>query len=48
VRTERQVNVEVPNAAHASTLRGRATSSPPQFGQICPIPSAQAEQNVHS
>jgi hypothetical protein len=27
---------------------GRATSSPPQFGQICSIPSAQFAQNVHS
>jgi hypothetical protein len=48
VRTERHVNVEVPDAAHDSTLRGRATSSPPQFGQICSNPSAQAGQNVHS
>jgi len=28
--------------------RGRATSSPPQFGQVCCICSAHPEQNVHS
>jgi hypothetical protein len=28
--------------------RGRATSSPPQFGQVCCICSAHREQNVHS
>ena len=29
-------------------LRGRATSSPPQFGQIESISFAHLEQNVHS
>jgi hypothetical protein len=29
-------------------LRGRATSSPPQFGQVQAISSPQVQQNVHS
>ena len=33
VRAERQVHVEVPRAAHDAIRLGRATSSPPQFGQ---------------
>jgi hypothetical protein len=28
--------------------RGRATSSPPQFGHVCCICAAQSGQNVHS
>ena len=48
VRAERQVHVEMPRAAHALTRFGRATSSPPQFGQTCAIASPHAGQNVHS
>ena len=47
VRAERQVHVEMPRAAHAA-LRGRATSSPPQFGQIGVHRLAAARQKVHS
>jgi len=32
----------------AAVRRGRATSSPPQFGQTQLVPSAQDGQNVHS
>jgi hypothetical protein len=37
----------VPRAGHRRR-RGRATSSPAQFGQIWSIESAHATQNVHS
>jgi hypothetical protein len=48
VRAERQVHVEVAGACHVTDLRGRATSSPPQFGHTCSNESAQALQKVHS
>ena len=35
-------------AGHGVTRCGRATSSPPQFGQTLFIESAHATQNVHS
>ncbi len=35
-------------AGHDAARRGRATSSPPQFGQTASIASAHATQNVHS
>ncbi len=37
-----------PPRARRAARFGRATSSPPQFGQTCSIASAQAGQNVHS
>ena len=49
VRAERQVHVEVPRAAHARTRLGRATSSPPQFGQTpLHLVARTPAQNVHS
>ena len=49
VRAERQVDVEMPRAAHADATRlGRRTSSPPQFGQTLASSSPHATQNVHS
>jgi hypothetical protein len=48
VGTERQMDVEVPNGAPHARLRGRATSSPPQFGHTSSIAAAQSTQKVHS
>jgi len=50
VRAERQVDVQMADGAHdgpASARFGRATSSPPQFGQTCAISSVHQRQNVH-
>jgi len=48
-RAERQVDIKMTRPGHgAVTRRGRATSSPPQFGQTSSIDSAHATQNVHS
>jgi hypothetical protein len=37
-----------PGGAHQTARRGRATSSPPQFGHTRSISSAHATQKVHS
>ena len=43
------MNVEMQGAGHGAVARrGRATSSPPQFGQTLSMVSAHATQKVHS
>jgi hypothetical protein len=49
MRAEREMEIQMLDAArHAVTRFGRATSSPPQFGQTEAVASPQARQNVHS
>ena len=46
VRAERQVDVEVADAAHAPSAAAHQLAA--QFGQTCSIASAHSTQNVHS